>query len=65
MAAGRNDDQDPSRGSAADRQVAAQGYAASLLPIDVNTPQEQADRAGLTRTMGLDAGCVQIIQQTR
>ncbi|WP_295390554.1 tellurite resistance TerB family protein [uncultured Thiodictyon sp.] len=46
------------------QEVAAQVYAASLLAIEVDTPQEQAYLADLAKKTGLDAAVVQNIQQT-
>jgi len=46
------------------QEVAAQVYAASLLAIEVDTPQEQAYLADLARKTGLDAAVVQHIQHT-
>ncbi|WP_295443850.1 tellurite resistance TerB family protein [uncultured Thiodictyon sp.] len=46
------------------QEVAAQVYAASLLAIEVDTPQEQAYLEDLARLTGLDAAVVQNIQQT-
>jgi uncharacterized membrane protein YebE (DUF533 family) len=46
------------------QEVAAQVYAATLLAIEVDTPQEQAYLADLARKTGLTAAVVQDIQQT-
>jgi uncharacterized membrane protein YebE (DUF533 family) len=46
------------------QEVAAQVYAASLLAIEVDTPQEQAYLADLASKTGLDAAVVQHIQHT-
>ena len=46
------------------QEVAAQVYAASLLAIEVDTPQERAYLDDLARLTGLDAAVVQNIQQT-
>jgi len=46
------------------QEAAAQIYAASLLAIEVDTPQEQAYLADLAKKTGLDAAVVANIQQT-
>lgn len=46
------------------QEVAAQVYAASLLAIEVDTPQEKAYLADLAKKTGLDAAVVQNIHQT-
>ena len=46
------------------QEAAAQVYAASLLAIEVDTPQEQAYLADLAKKTGLDAAVVANIQQT-
>ena len=46
------------------QEVAAQVYAASLLAIEVDTPQERTYLSELARNTGLDASVVQSIQQT-
>ena len=46
------------------QEVAAQVYAASLLAIEVDTPQERAYLSELATKTGLDAAVVQNIQQT-
>ena len=46
------------------QEVAAQVYAASLLAIEVDTPQEQAYLANLAKKTGLNAAVIQNIQQT-
>jgi len=46
------------------QEVAAQVYAASLLAIEVDTPQEQAYLTELAQKTGLTATVVQNIQQT-
>ncbi|WP_295426317.1 DUF533 domain-containing protein [uncultured Thiodictyon sp.] len=46
------------------QEVAAQVYAASLLAIEVDTPQERAYLADLAQKTGLTATVVQNIRQT-
>ena len=46
------------------QEVAAQVYAASLLAIEVDTPQEQTYLSDLAKKTGLNAAVVQNIRQT-